>query len=266
MNRHRKFFLLILALMIVPSCNLPGSTPPLSVDDQAATIIAATLQEGLHNGADVPITATFSSTPNPTPTENPNAPSATALASPTITPTFSTPMLIVIQQTNCREGPGQDYEVVFTYLPRAQLTILGRYETDNYWLVKSDKSPTGSCWLWGEYVEVSGSYWVVPGVTPPPTATPAPPLAPSFQNWDYTCSYNGVNNDLNVILKWSDKSNNEAGFRLYRDGDVLVDLPAGSTTFTDTVAVDSGQGTGYRVEAYNVTGSASTSTITITCP
>jgi hypothetical protein len=175
-------------------------------------------------------------------------------------------MLTVLQQTNCRMGPGQDYEVVFTYLPKAKLIILGRYETENYWLVKSDDSPTGSCWLWGEFVEVTGSYLAVPSVTPPPTTTPAPPLAPTFQNWDYTCTFNGANNDLNIILVWSDKSNNETGFRVYRDGGLIADLPAGSTTQADTIAVNSGQDTTYRVEAYNVTGSASTSTISIACP
>lgn len=250
------FLTLFLSLL---ACSLPEREPPLSVDDQAATIIAATLQTGNENGADVPITATSTQTKPPTAT-------STRGPTPTITPTFSTPMLTVLQQTNCRMGPGQDYEVVFTYLPKAKLIILGRYETENYWLVKSDDSPTGSCWLWGEFVEVTGSYWAVPSVTPPPTATPAPPLAPTFQNWDYTCTFNGINSDLNVILVWSDKSNNETGFRVYRDGGLIVDLPAGSTSFADTIDVNSGQNTSYRVEAYNVTGSAGTSTIAISCP
>ena len=247
-------------LLALASCNLPGETPPLSVDDQAATIIAATLTADVRNGT--PTTGTNTSAPNAssTSTRNPNAGTAT------ITPTFSTPMLTVLEQTNCRTGPGQDYEIVFTYLPNATLIILGRYETENYWLVRSDESPNGSCWLWGEFVEVTGSYWVVPSVTPPPTATLAPPNAPSLQNWDYTCTFNGINNDLNIVLEWSDRSNNETGFRVYRNGGLLVDLPAGSTSHADTTDVDSGETTTYRVEAYNVTGSVSTSTISIVCP
>lgn len=260
MKSGYKYLALVSLIASIVSCNLPGREPPLSVDDQAATIIAATLTEEARSGTSIPIAATSSRTPSPTSTASPNAPSAT------ITPTFSIPLLTVIEQTNCRTGPGQDYEVVFTYLPNAKLVILGRYEIENYWLVKSDESPTGSCWLWGEYVEVSGSYWVVPSVTPPPTATLAPPLAPSFQNWDYTCTFNGINNDLDVILEWSDKSNNETGFRVYRDGGLIADLPAGSGSYADTVDVNSGQNTSYRVEAYNVTGSASTSTIAIACP
>jgi hypothetical protein len=216
--------------------------------------------EGLQNGADVPITATFSPIPSLTSTTNPNA------ATATITPTYSVPMLTVREQTNCRAGPGQDYEVVFTYLPNAKLEIVGNYGIENYWLVKSNESLTGQCWLWGEYVEVSGSYWAVSSVTPPPTSTQPPPNAPTFQSWDYTCTFNGINNDLNVILTWSDKSNNETGYRVFRDGGLVAELPAGSATYADKIAVNSGQGVGYRVEAYNVTGTASTSTISITCP
>jgi len=241
------------------SCNLPGSAQPISVNDLAATSIAATLLEQARNGGDVPITATFSVTPNPTSTQ---IGSATA----TITPTFSIPMLTVREQTNCRTGPGQDYEIVFTYLPNKKLVILGRYDIENYWLVKSDEGPTGECWLWGEFVEVTGSYWVVSSVTPPPTATKPPPNAPTFQSWDFLCAFNGINTDLNVTLKWSDKSNNETGYRVFRDGGLVADLPADSTSYADKVAVNAGQSATYRVEAYNSTGTASTSTIPISCP
>lgn len=247
------------ALIAIFACNLPSAQPP-SDESQVPPEIETQLMEGLQNGADVPITATFSPIPSLTSTTNPNA------ATATITPTYSVPMLTVREQTNCRAGPGQDYEVVFTYLPNAKLEIVGNYGIENYWLVKSNESLTGQCWLWGEYVEVSGSYWAVSSVTPPPTSTQPPPNAPTFQSWDYTCTFNGINNDLNVILTWSDKSSNETGYRVFRDGGLVAELPAGSATYADKIAVNSGQGVGYRVEAYNVTGTASTSTISITCP
>lgn len=259
MKSGNMYLALISLIASIVSCNLPGSSQPLSVNDQAATIIAATLQAGNENGADVPITATASQAQLPTTT-------FTRGPTSTITPTFSVPMLTVREQTNCRTGPGQDYEIVFTYLPNKKLVILGRYDPENYWLVKSDESPTGECWLWGEYVEVTGSYWVVSSVTPPPTSTRPPPNAPSFQSWDFLCTFNGINTDINVTLKWSDKSNNETGYRVFRDGGLVAELPADSTSYTDEVAVDAGQSASYRVEAYNSTGTASTSTISISCP
>jgi len=245
-----------LILAAILACNLPGGVEPLSMDDQAATIIAATMQEGLRNGGNVPITATFSQTPNPNP-------SSTSGPIPTITPTFSVPMLTVREQTNCRTGPGQDYEIVFTYLPDKKLVILGRYDLENYWLVKSDESPTGQCWLWGEFVEVSGSYWVVSSVTAPPTATIPPPLAPSIQEWDFFCS--NANGTMEITIRWADRSNNETAYRILRNGQPVIDLPPNSTTYNETISAFAGDTFVYQIEVSNATGSTISSEISITC-
>jgi hypothetical protein len=245
---------LILALF---ACNLPTAEqlpPPSDAQTAAALTVQALLT--------VPVT------PSATEPQSviPVTPSATATTlAATITPTYSTPMLTVKEQTNCRTGPGEAYQIVFTYLPNKKLEILGRYDQGNFWLVKSAESPGGQCWLWGEYVEVTGSYWAVSSVTPPPTATKAPPNAPTYQKWDYFCTYNGVNSDINVTLIWTDHSDNETGYRVIRDGQMLVELPPNSTTYTDKVAVDSGESATYRIDAYNATGTTSTSTISLKC-
>jgi hypothetical protein len=184
----------------------------------------------------------------------------TGLATTTITPTFSTPMLTVLEQTNCREGPGQDYEVIFTYLAKKKLQILGRYDPTNYWLVKSDETKTGNCWLWGEYVEVTGSYWAVPSVTPPATATIAPPQAPSVQDWHFECS----GGNMTFTLSWADKASNETGYRIHRDEQV-IELPANSTSFVETIPLLSGESVEYYLEVYSPSGSASTPRMKITC-
>ena len=249
----------IVLIAAILACNLPQPEQvPLPSDAQTAA--ALTVQAVLATPAEATATAT-----------EPQSiiaitPSATATAvTATITPTYSVPMLTVKEQTNCRKGPGQEYEIVFTYLPGKKLTILGRYEPGNFWLVKSDESPAGQCWLWGEYVEVTGSYWAVSSVTPPPTSTKAPPQAPTFQKWDYFCTYNGVNSNLNVTLKWTDRANDETGYRVVRNGEQIVELPVNSESYADIVAVDTGESTSYRVDAYNASGTSSTSTISIKC-
>ena len=213
--------------------------------------------EGRRNGGDVPITATFSQTPNPT---------ATVTKGPTltITPTYSVPMLKIREQTNCREGPSLDYEILFAYLPNKKLEIIGRYDPNNYWLVKSSESPTGSCWLWGEYVELTGSYWVVPTLTPPPTITPAPPVAPSVKKWDFYC--NAVTGQMEVTIKWTDQSENEAGYRIIRDNVVISELPANSAVYTETIPLVAGESVTYYIEAYSPAGSARSTPINLTCP
>ncbi len=170
-------------------------------------------------------------------------------------------MLTVSEQTNCRAGPGQDYDVIFTYLAGKKLEIVGRYDPGNFWLVKSPESPTGTCWLWGQYVEVTGSYLAVPSVTPPPTSTSAPPQAPSILEWNFSCS--GGTMTFNVT--WLDKANNETGYRVFRDGELAVELPANSTTYTDSIPLLAGESAEYYLQVYSPSGSANSSLMKMSC-
>lgn len=242
---------LILALL---ACNVPGVAQPTIVGDQTVTATAATPQEPTRNGSTVPPTATFSRTPSITASPN-GSPSAT------ITPTYSLPMLIVQEPTNCRTGPGEEYEVVFTYLAGKELEIVGRYDPGDFWLVKSSESVGGTCWLWGEYVEVTGSYWVVSSVTPPPTGTNPPPQAPAIERYEFFCSQGKIE----ITIIWVDRANNEMGYRVIRNGELAADLPANSTTFTDSFDLSAGQSASYRIEVFNASGSESSSTINVTC-
>ena len=249
---------IVLACTLIAStivaCNLqnPGQ-PNLSVDDQAATIIAETLQAQAQNGGDVPITATFSPVPEAT---------STPTARVTITPTYSVPMLTVQESTNCRTGPGQDYEIVFTYLKGKKLEIVGSYPQENYWLVKSAESPGGVCWLWGEFVEVTGSYAAVPSVTPPPTATLPLPVAPAV-TWEFNCDY--AINRLDVAFTWVDYATNETGYRVIRNDQSVTELPANTTTYTDTYTFEADEKVVYQIEVYNITGSVRSSPISVSC-
>ena len=194
-------------------------------------------------------------------------PSATLQSLPvnTVTPTYSVPLLTLREATNCRTGPGQPYEIVLTYQVNQILEIAGRYEPGNFWLVKSAESPTGTCWLWGEFADVVGSYWMVPSVTPPPTATlsPLPPRAPSLHDFDYDCD--GFNNTLSFYVLWNDKAENESGYRIFRDGLQVAELPANSNTFAETIMMPENQSTEYYVQAYNAAGLAQTKVIELIC-
>jgi hypothetical protein len=244
---------LILAML---ACSLSGTDQPLTVDEQAATIIAATLSAQPFNGTDDTVSATPSLTPTALAGTTP-----TRVSAATITPTFSTPMLTVLESTNCREGPGEEYRIVFTHLADVDLEIVGRYDPNNFWLVNSPQSPTGTCWLWGEYVELSGSYWVVPTVTPPSTATTAPPGTPSIESWEFSCS--GGNLTFNLI--WEDRATNESGYRIFRDGEAVVELPPNSSSFTETIPVDGNEDIEYYLQVYGPSGTANTSIIRLSC-
>jgi hypothetical protein len=179
----------------------------------------------------------------------------------TITPTFSVPMLTVQEPTNCRTGPGEEYEVIFTYLSGKELEIVGRYDPGNFWLVKSNESPTGTCWLWGQYVEVIGSYWTVASVTPPPTSTSAPPRAPGIVKWEFFCS----GGTLTFNVTWADNTTDETGYRVFRNGEQAAELAANSTTYTDTVEVSGDQSLEYYLQVYSPSGTANSSVMRMKC-
>jgi hypothetical protein len=251
--KNKKVSLAGLSLVLaILACNLPNTTQSLTVEQQAGTSIAATLtaQPGPELGA----TATATTAAIATVTGGSTA-TATRPVKATVTPTYSTPILTVLQQTNCREGPGQDYQVVFTYLAKVQLEIVGRYDPTNFWLVKSPQSKSGTCWLWGEYTEASGSYWVVPTLTPPPTATQPPPQAPSITKWDYSCA----GGNMTFSVEWQDKATNEAGYRVFRDGESVAELPANSTSWTETIPLKSGKSVSYYLQVYGPSGEANSS-------
>ena len=245
-------FVLIAGML---ACNFPSQqqTPSQS---EAQTAAALTVQAVLTK----PVTATVTE-PQTLIQASPTI-TATPVSTVTITPTYSTPVLTVKEQTNCRKGPGQDYEIVFTYLPKKQLTILGRYDPGNFWLVKSDESPTGQCWLWGEYAEVTGSYWVVVSVTPPPTSTKAPPQAPSIQEWNYSCS---GGSSVTFTVQWTDRSDGESGYRIYRNGEPIAELPPNSTSYADTTAISLGESMEYYINVYGPYGSANSVPMKMTC-
>ena len=247
---------LILAIL---ACNWPPEQldPPNEVQTAAALTLQAILTPSGTSSASTPeITAT--SSPRITQTSS-TAISATADSSGT--PTYSVPMLTVQESTNCRTGPGEEYEVVFVYLTGKELEIVGRYDPGNFWLVKADESPTGTCWLWGQFVEVTGSYWAVSSVTPPPTATSAPPRGPVIEEWNFFCE----GGSLNFTVTWRDVATDETGYRIFRNGEAVAELPANSVTHTDRYDVDTDQSVEYYVQVYSSAGSANSSIMRMRC-
>ncbi len=244
-------------LLAILACSLPVEQvpPPDQVQTAAALTLQAMLTPSVVSSAS-PVVSTATSSPGVTETAA-GEESLTA----TITPTYSVPILTVLESTNCRTGPGEEYEIVFTYLTGKELEIVGRYDPGNFWLVKANESPTGNCWLWGEFVEVTGSYWAVASVTPPATATLAPPPAPTILKWEFFCS----GETLTFTVDWTDNATNETSYRVFRNGEGIVELPANSTTYTDLYDVSSDQSVEYYLQAFSPSGTANTSIMRMRC-
>ena len=73
---------------------------------------------------------------------------------------------------------------------------------------------------------------------------------------DLRYTYDCTTGSVNINLSWVDKSSNEDGFRIYRDGNKVGEVTAGVTSYSEVVP-----GTGtfeYTVAAFNGTGEAPT--------
>ncbi|MDH3943383.1 MAG: hypothetical protein OEV06_04730, partial [Anaerolineae bacterium] len=76
-------------------------------------------------------------------------PTETPLPTATPTPTDIPTRLTTIQRANCRNGPGVEYRILFTYEEQLTFTITGRNEESTWWYVEPENLDEG-CWFSGE--------------------------------------------------------------------------------------------------------------------
>jgi len=233
----KKLISFLIAGLLVASCNIPTD---VTTDGAVSTFAVLTVQAAI--------------------SANPLA-SATVAApgGVNVTATFSEPHISVGDVTNCRSGPGTNYERITQITPGEQVKVIGSFN-GNYWVVSS---AAGTCWVSAEFATPIGSVDVVPTVTAPATPTGNAPEGVSLQKWDIFCNYQTDKAD--VSLRWSDKSNDETGYRILRNDGVVAELPADTTQYSETITLLSGQSVAYRVEAFNLIGSVSSSTIALYC-
>ncbi|MFZ5818803.1 MAG: hypothetical protein ACOYYJ_02790 [Chloroflexota bacterium] len=251
---QRSLFLppILLSLLLLAACNFP-TQPTLSLEEEAATIVAGTLQAQV-----LLATPTMRSEASAPPAVT-RSPTSTRTPTPTITPTYSKPLLQVNESTNCRSGPGQSFDILVTFNPGATLEIVGRYPQDNYWIVKNPEG--GACWIWGEYSTASGSHWTVPSMTPPSAPTQSPPEPPKSLSYNFSCTLAG---EVTTNLAWTDRATNEQGYRVYRNGTLVAELSANAAAYTETF-IGAGGAISYGVSSFNSAGDSAQATISFSC-
>jgi hypothetical protein len=104
-----------------------------------------------------------------------------------------------------------------------------------------------------------------PGVTPAVSPTNAPPNAPVWADYRFTCVLAKGGSTMTINLTWSDRSDNETGYIVYRDKTPIATLAANTNSYVDTAFVASGNVLSYSVEAVNKSGPVNTSVITPSC-
>ena len=241
----RILWLYLVTGLLISSCTLPAAGAP---DPQIATAAALTVQAALS-----------AVTPLASPTAGTSVVSTATKA--VSTPTYSQPMASVGDVTNCRKGPGKDYERVTQILPSESVKIIGFF-SPNYWIVSTKD---GDCWLSGEFTTPVGSITSVPTVSAPPTPLGGTPEAATFpkNGWTFFCYGPG---QADITLTWNDNADSESGYRIMRDGEKVTELPANSTTFAETTDLLTGETVEYQIQAYNEIGESNSPTASITCP
>lgn len=193
------------------------------------------------------------------------------------TPTASSLTLIAIpdQNYNCRYGNGTTFDIADTLFEGQEYSPIG-VGPDKQWLQFSGPSFGEKCWAPGNgfTLLLNGNELpladlpvdLLPLVSYPaaPTATPDPdegnnasqPDAPSgLQASEAQCSPNGYQ----VSLSWDDNSDNEDGFYIYHNGQLVATVGVDVQKYTHSVPMPWNQQQNYVVAAYNSAGSASSS-------
>lgn len=120
-------------------------------------------------------TPTNSSTPTLTQTETP-IPSLTPTSS--LTPTYAILRGKVLQQANCRYGPGAPYLYKYGLYPDTVLEIIGRTDAGT-WVVVRAIDGTNPCWVKADLLEIRGE---VMSVTPMYLELPRSPYYGAMTN------------------------------------------------------------------------------------
>ncbi len=77
------------------------------------------------------------------------------------------PVIVTVTvSTNCRTGPAKSYTRVGVLNPGEQALVVGKNEALDYWIIENPDA-AGTCWLWGQYANVSGNMASLPDVPDP---------------------------------------------------------------------------------------------------
>ncbi len=182
-HRARPLSLFVAVLLLLSACAQGPSGPVQAEIDVAAvyTQAAKTLQAQLTQSGGFAQAAAperqASDTPAP-PTEV----RATATSLPTITPMFTPtrPVFFVTadETTNCRSGPGLDYEKIGSLPAGTTTQVFGTNDLHNWWMIQNPSNQFEYCWVWDETTTLDGDAYRVPFHTAPelPTATATPEI------------------------------------------------------------------------------------------
>lgn len=163
----------------------------------------------------------------------------------TDTPTpAAAPLVTLLQNANCRKGPGIHYDIVTGFEPGKSLQTSARNQ-ENTWV--QVQIPTGDqCWLAISTLDNPGPLDFLP-------VLPAPPLPDTPASFSDKGTCNPQLKTRTIQLSWS-KVANATGYHLYRNGVLLAGPDANVNIYSDTIST--GKDYKYELEAINAYGAS----------
>jgi hypothetical protein len=234
MMKTKLLSFIVVAGILLPACNIPETSSNQSV----STAAALTMQAALTSPVSTPSAVSIVTKP-------------------------SSAILTLTDNTNCRAGQGTSFERLTVIPEGTSVLILARSSDGKYWLVKPPEA-ADFCWVLGELGTVSGDTAGVPQATSAAGENSAAPAKPGNLFYQYECTF-GSPQPVTTTLTWSDVANNENGYRVSRNGVLIIELPANSTQYVDHTSLAIGGGLSYCVEAFNDAGSSSRCTQNFSC-
>ena len=153
-----------------------GPVMPASLPDYTS---AATLPPPPSPSITQPVPET--ATPSPSsaatlvPSDSPT-PTASFTFAPSLTPTYAILRGSVLEQANCRYGPGAAYLYKYGLYPGNNIEIIGRNDTGT-WIVIQTIGGTNPCWIKASLLDISGDVMsVAPAELPLPMSPYYGPL------------------------------------------------------------------------------------------
>jgi hypothetical protein len=230
--------LLLAACQAAPTTAGPATAAPATV--APATVAPAT-------AAPATTAPVATATPPPTDTATPapvatQAPAATATSAPVAS--SGTAQVTPSINAYCRKGPGTGY-FSMTYLTKgSSYSVVGQNGVNTWWLVQATSSIT--CWVGDPNASLAGPVDQAPTVI-------VPPLPGMPGNFVRTRTCDPSSNELTVAMEWA-PVDNITGYSIYRNGNLLVQLQPGITSYVDTTPGDTDLT--YDLQAFNDYGAS----------
>jgi hypothetical protein len=183
MKSNARILSILLAAVVLLAACTPAAAPTQQANptvdvNPIYTAAAKTIEvESTRKAALIP-----TNTPEPTevPTETPTAtleptlpPSGTVYPTPTMWIPVSGdthPSISAIYDTNCRQGPDENFDVVGGLRVGETSKVIGMLPYGAWWYIENPgKTDPKYCWVWGETTKVEGATDSVPEMSAPAT-------------------------------------------------------------------------------------------------